>query len=88
MKKTHRSHKSSAPDQSRRHKLQLQVQQVRRRRLFTAGFGGLVLLALLLLEYYRDVPAWLWLILWVIPFFMVLDTLYLKYLRQQISSHG
>lgn len=86
MKKDKASHKSAHPEQSRKNKLQLQLKQVRRRRNVTGGFGLLIVIGLLVLEYYREVPAWLWLMLWVIPLLLVLDTVYLKHLRQQISK--
>ncbi len=84
--KKDKAHKNAHPEQSRKNKLQLQLKQVRRRRNVTGAFGLLIVLGLLVLEYYREVPAWLWLVLWVIPLLLVLDTLYLKHLRQQIGK--
>jgi hypothetical protein len=88
MKKDKHSQKLHHQDQSRRQKLQLQFRQVRRRRNVTAGLGVLLLIGLLVIEYYRSVPAWLYVVLWVIPFLLVLDTAYLKHLRQQLSKHA
>ncbi len=83
----HKSHKTAHPDISRKHKLQAQLSQVRRRRGVTAVFGALVGIGLLVLEYRSSVPVWLWLMLWVIPLLLVMDTVYLKHLRAQIRKH-
>ena len=86
MKKKDKAHKPTHADHSRKQKLQQQLSQVRRRRKVTAVFGVLVLLGLVALEYFRSVPLWLWVTLWVIPFLLVLDTIYVKHLRQQLQK--
>lgn len=86
MKKKDKAHKQAHAEHSRKQKLQQQLLQVRRRRKVTAVFGILVLLGLVALEYFRDVPLWLWITLWVIPFLLVLDTVYVKHLRQQLQK--
>ncbi|HEX4912044.1 MAG TPA: hypothetical protein VFV64_14890 [Permianibacter sp.] len=88
MKKKDKGHKHAHGEHSRKQKLQQQLLQVRRRRKVTAVFGVLVLLGLVALEYFRSVPLWLWITLWVIPFLLVLDTVYLKHLRQQLHKSG
>ena len=88
MKKDKHSHKAQHQEHNKKTKLQQQLKQVKRRRNVTAGLGLLVFAGLLVVEYYRSVPAWLWVMLWVIPFLLVLDTVYLKHLRQQIGKHG
>lgn len=86
MKKEKHGHKVAHADQSRRNKLQQQLRQVRRRRNVTAGLGLITLIGLTIVEYVSRVPAWLWVMLWVIPFLLVLDTVYLKHLRQQLRQ--
>jgi len=88
MKKDKHNQKSHQHHQelSRKNKLQMQLKQVRRRRNVTAGLGILLLAGLLTVEYFNSVPAWLYVVLWVIPFLLVLDTVYLKHLRQQIAK--
>ena len=88
MKKDKHSQKAHHVEQSRRHKLQQQMREVRRRRNVTAGLTVLLLAGLLVVDYYRSVPPWLYLALSLIPLLLVLDTMYLKHLRQQLSKHA
>lgn len=86
--KKNKAHKAQQLAQGRRHKLQQQLRQVRRRRTVTGVLLALTMTGLLLAAYYRDVPSWLYLVVPLMLLLLVMDTVYLKHLRTQLNHPG